>query len=143
MPHRPPYLLHAPAGMHGALPSPFLSHSWRAADPAPFPFHLLLPDLAGERRRRGQGGHIRRWMARRDAEVRWIRLRMGPSPPLPTSPVPSARCEGNRGGAMRSRRPDQAPSPHYVRKCYRRRGLTPIGEAIYLRLQICVSDVKS
>ena len=32
---------------------------------------------------------------------------------------------------------------HYVRKRYRRRGLTLIGDAVYLRLQIWVYDVKS
>ena len=35
------------------------------------------------------------------------------------------------------------PKTHYVRKSRRRRGLTHIGDAIFLRLQICVSDVKS
>ena len=31
---------------------------------------------------------------------------------------------------------------HYVRKPYRKHGLTHIGDTIFLRLQICVSDVK-
>ena len=30
---------------------------------------------------------------------------------------------------------DSFRTNHYVRKCYRRRGLTPIGDAVYLRLQ--------